>query len=70
MAATPILPTAFNAPWAGSPGTSAALPGTPPPAASGGWLQLIDELLYTLTLITALGYGLVAGVFYAFSTLG
>ena len=27
-----------------------------------------DELLFTLTLITALGSGLVAGVFYAFST--
>ncbi len=29
---------------------------------------MIDELLFTLTLITALGSGLVAGVFYAFST--
>ncbi len=29
---------------------------------------MIDELLFTLTLITALGCGLVAGVFYAFST--
>ena len=27
-----------------------------------------DELLFTLTLITALGCGLVAGIFYAFST--
>ena len=30
--------------------------------------MIIDELLFTLTLITALGSGLVAGVFYAFST--
>ncbi len=29
---------------------------------------MIDELIFTLTLITALGSGLVAGVFYAFST--
>ncbi len=29
---------------------------------------MIDDLLLTLTLITALGCGLVAGVFYAFST--
>ncbi len=29
---------------------------------------MIDELIFTLTLITALGCGLVAGVFYAFST--
>ena len=29
---------------------------------------MIDELLSTLTLITALGCGLVAGVFFAFST--
>ena len=29
---------------------------------------MMDELLFTLTLITALGCGLVAGVFYAFST--
>ena len=31
-------------------------------------MPIIDGLLYTLTLITALGCGLVAGVFYAFST--
>jgi len=31
---------------------------------------MIDELLFTLTFITALGCGLVAGVFYAFSTFG
>ena len=30
--------------------------------------MMTDELLFTLTLITALGCGLVAGVFYAFST--
>jgi uncharacterized membrane protein len=30
-------------------------------------MPIIDGLLYTLTLITALGCGLVAGVFYAFS---
>ena len=29
---------------------------------------MIDELLFTLTLITALGCGLEAGVFFAFST--
>jgi len=29
---------------------------------------MVDDLLFTLTLITALGCGLVAGVFYAFST--
>ena len=29
---------------------------------------MIDELLFTLTLITALGCGLVAGILYAFST--
>ena len=29
---------------------------------------MIDELLFTLTLITALGCGLIAGVFFAFST--
>ncbi len=29
---------------------------------------MIDDLLLTLTIITALGCGLVAGVFYAFST--
>ena len=31
---------------------------------------MIDELLSTLTLITALGCGLVAGILYAFSTSG
>jgi uncharacterized membrane protein len=31
-------------------------------------MPIIDGFLYTLTLITALGCGLVAGVFYAFST--
>src|ERR687896_1427158 len=31
-------------------------------------MPIINGLLYTLTLITALGCGLVAGVFYAFST--
>ena len=31
---------------------------------------MVDDLLFTLTLITALGCGLVAGVFYAFSTFG
>jgi uncharacterized membrane protein len=31
-------------------------------------MPIIDGLLYTLTLITALGCGLAAGVFYAFST--
>ena len=31
---------------------------------------MIDELLSTLTLITALGCGLVAGILYAFSTAG
>ena len=30
--------------------------------------MMIDELLFTLTLITALGCGLVAGILYAFST--
>ena len=30
--------------------------------------MMTDELLYTLTLITALGCGLVAGILYAFST--
>ncbi len=29
---------------------------------------MIDELIFTLTLITALGCGLVAGILYAFST--
>ena len=29
---------------------------------------MIDDLLFPLTLITALGSGLVAGIFYAFST--
>ena len=29
---------------------------------------MIDDLLIALTLITALGYGLVAGILYAFST--
>ena len=29
---------------------------------------MMDDVLFTLTLITALGSGLVAGVFYAFST--
>ncbi len=29
---------------------------------------MIDDLIFTLTLITALGCGLVAGVFFAFST--
>ena len=29
---------------------------------------MIDDLLFTLTLITALGCGLVAGILYAFST--
>jgi uncharacterized membrane protein len=29
---------------------------------------MIDDLVFTLTFITALGSGLVAGVFYAFST--
>jgi uncharacterized membrane protein len=31
-------------------------------------MPIIEGFLYTLTLITALGCGLVAGVFYAFST--
>src|SRR5918996_3411092 len=31
-------------------------------------MPIIDGLLYTLTLISALGCGLVAGIFYAFST--
>ena len=30
--------------------------------------MMIDELLFTLTLITALGCGLVAGILFAFST--
>ena len=29
---------------------------------------MINELLFTLTLITALGCGLVAGILYAFSS--
>src|SRR6266702_1984438 len=34
---------------------------------AGGFMAVIDGVLYTLTFVTALGCGLIAGLFFAFS---
>src|SRR5215510_625162 len=44
----------------------------PPPSpigqrSAGGVMAIVDGLLFTLTFVTALGCGLIAGLFFAFS---